>query len=80
MTTAKKQDVGVATDSALTSGSAASFFEGLTWMAAWLVDHCEGETVEELLVLKWADDALKEHKKRQNTTDEPLPKQQREND
>lgn len=43
-----------ATEPASTEGS---FYDGIEWLAAWLVDHCEGETVTEELARRWAIDA-----------------------
>lgn len=41
------------------SESKDQFREGVEWLGAWLVDHCEGEMVSEELVMQWATDALR---------------------
>jgi len=33
------------------------FYNGIEWMAAWMVDNVEGEEVDELTLRQWAIDA-----------------------
>ena len=53
------------------SGSAigCEFYNGMEWLAAWLVDHAEGETVTEELARQWAVEAWQEHVRRQGPND-----------
>ena len=37
------------------------FYLGLEWLGAWLVDHAEGETVSEELVVQWCNQAWAKH-------------------
>ncbi len=46
------------------------FYLGVEWLGAWLVDHCEGETVSEELVVKWCSVAWAAHILRQNAKNE----------
>jgi len=64
---------GRVSDSSQFSGSADEllkadpFYLGVEWLGAWLVDHCEGETVCEELVVKWCSTAWAAHILRQNS-------------
>lgn len=42
------------------------FYLGIEWLACWMLDHVEGETVTEELLREWATKAWREGKKRQN--------------
>jgi hypothetical protein len=52
-------------------------YSGIEWMAAWLLDHAEGETVMEEQLRSWAVAAWTEHLQQQkmkpSITDEPDP-------
>jgi hypothetical protein len=42
------------------------FYKGIEWLACWLLDTAEGETVTEEKLRSWAIQAWKEHLKRAN--------------
>lgn len=42
------------------------FYKGIEWLACWLLDNVEGETVTEEQLRPWAIQAWKEHLKRAN--------------
>lgn len=43
------------------------FYNGIEWLACWLLDNAEGETITEEQLRPWAAKAWAEHLKRQNT-------------
>lgn len=47
-----------------------NFYNGIEWLACWLLDHAEGETITEEQLRSWAVEAWREHLKRQNDPDE----------
>jgi len=42
------------------------FYQGVEWMACWLLDNVEGETISEEQLRPWAIEAWKAHLKRHN--------------
>jgi hypothetical protein len=44
------------------------FYKGIEWLACWLLDNVEGETITEEQLRPWAAKAWKAHLKRQNGT------------
>jgi hypothetical protein len=42
------------------------FYNGIEWLACWLLDNVEGETITEEQLRPWAVEAWREHLKRQN--------------
>ena len=56
---------------------ASEFYLGVEWLGAWLVDHVEGGTVTEELVVEWCSQAWAKHILRQNEQDEPQERSER---
>ena len=42
------------------------FYQGVEWLACWLLDNAEGETITEEQLRPWAAKAWAEHLKRSN--------------
>ena len=42
------------------------FYNGIEWLACWLLDHAEGETITEEQLRPWAVAAWADHLKRAN--------------
>ena len=42
------------------------FYSGVEWLACWLLDNAEGETITEEQLRPWAAKAWSEHLKRSN--------------
>lgn len=42
------------------------FYNGIEWLACWLLDNVEGETITEEQLRPWAAKAWAEHLKRHN--------------
>lgn len=53
------------------SGARGNFYRGIEWMACWLLDNAEGETISEEQLRSWAAKAWEAHLKRPN--DQALP-------
>jgi len=43
------------------------FYQGVEWLACWLLDHAEGETITEEQLRPWAQKAWFAHLDRKNT-------------
>jgi hypothetical protein len=43
------------------------FYQGIEWLACWLLDHAEGETITEEQLRPWAQKAWFAHLDRKNT-------------
>ena len=72
MTTKNKETKTTPATKALPSstGSLAKggdFYNGIEWMAAWMVDNVEGHEVAEEKLCEWAAKAWLQHIKKQNT-------------
>lgn len=46
------------------------FYKGVEWLACWLLDNAEGETITEEQLRPWAVKAWEAHLKRQNAPHE----------
>jgi hypothetical protein len=47
------------------------FYNGVEWLACWLLDNAEGETITEEQLRPWAAKAWEEHLKRANDQAQP---------
>ena len=63
--TSSKRNAAARSSVARGSAIGGEFYNGMEWLAAWLVDHAEGETVTEELARRWAIEAWQEHVRRQ---------------
>lgn len=55
-----------ALDPARGSAVGGEFYNGIEWLACWLLDNAEGETITEEQLRPWAAEAWKAHLTRQN--------------
>ena len=60
-----KEALGSYYDSPAIAAECADFYNGVEWLACWLLDNKEGETITEEQLRPWAVEAWKAHLKRQ---------------
>lgn len=63
----KQLDSLCPSDATACSAVGGDFYNGVEWLACWLLDNAEGETITEEQLRWWAAKAWEAHLKQQNT-------------